>query len=140
MIDTSITFPNDDQLAKLAVEAMNGSYAPYSRFNVGAALVTHDGSVFLGANVENASYGLTICAERVAVFKAITAGHNHITKIAIAASSGEEVFPCGACRQILNEFGPHMEVITIVKGKTCSRHSLDFLLPKSFGPQNLQNI
>jgi len=129
---------SDEELALLAVEAMGKAYAPYSNFQVGAALVTEDGTVFTGANVENASYGLTICAERAAVFKAVSEGKTRITRIAVAASNGEEVFPCGACRQVLNEFGPRMKVITVAAGQMTAQYGLDLLLPRSFGPQDLQ--
>jgi cytidine deaminase len=129
---------SDEELAALAVEAMENAYAPYSRFRVGAALSADGGAIFTGANVENASYGLTVCAERVAVFKAVSAGHTRITRIAVVASSADEVFPCGACRQVLNEFGPSMTVITLSGGKMAGKYPLQELLPRSFGPRNLE--
>jgi len=128
----------DERLAGMAMEAMDQAYAPYSMFQVGAALITASGEVFSGANVENASYGLTICAERVAVFKAVSSGQRRIVRISVAASNGEEVFPCGACRQVLNEFGPEMEIITTSGGRMKAVYRLSELLPKSFGPQDLQ--
>ena len=128
----------DPELALLAAKAMEMAYAPYSKFRVGAALVTEDGVVFTGSNVENVSYGLTVCAERVAVFKAVSSGHTRIARIAVAASSGEEVFPCGACRQVLNEFGPSMPVITYSGGKMAGKYPLSELLPHAFGPGNLE--
>lgn len=128
----------DLQLARLAVEALENAYAPYSRFRVGAALVTDDGAVFVGVNVENASYGLTVCAERVAIFNAVSSGHRKVARIAVACSNGQEVFPCGACRQVLHEFGPGMKVVTLAGDEKVSSYSLASLLPHSFGPQDLQ--
>ncbi|MDH5511153.1 MAG: cytidine deaminase [Nitrospinota bacterium] len=128
----------DEELARMAIGAMEKAYAPYSNFHVGAAVATEDGAIFTGANVENASYGLTICAERVAIFTAVSQGHIRITRVAVAASNLEEVFPCGACRQVLNEFGPEMNVITIARGQMAASYSLSELLPRSFGPADLQ--
>ena len=93
-----------DRLARLAEEVSRKAYSPYSGFSVGAALLAADGAVFTGCNVENASYGLTICAERSAVFAAVAAGCRKITAIAIVASGEELPLPCGACRQVLAEF------------------------------------
>jgi len=128
----------DEELARMAAEAMGKAYAPYSNFHVGAAVATEDGHVFTGANVENASYGLTVCAERVAVFKAVSQGHVRIARVAVAASGVQEVLPCGACRQVLSEFGPGMTVITVSDGRMTASYSLSELLPRSFGPRNLQ--
>lgn len=129
---------SDEKLAAQAIESMALAYAPYSKFQVGAALVTEDGAIFTGANVENASYGLTVCAERVAVFNAVSSGYTTIAAIAVTASNGQEVFPCGACRQVLNEFGSKMKVITTSGGKVVNIYHLNELLPHSFGPQDLQ--
>lgn len=96
---------DEQTLYEMALKATENSYAPYSHFRVGAALLCEDGSVFLGANVENRSYGLTICAERSAVVSAITAGKRRFTAVAIATPDAEgPVGPCGACRQVLSEF------------------------------------
>ena len=109
------------------------AYAPYSKFNVGAALDTGDGHVFLGANVENASYGLTICAERSAVSAAVSAGYRNFEAIAIAGPDDAVTSPCGACRQVLVEFNPEMTVIfTTPHGPVVTTAAE--LLPHSFGP------
>lgn len=105
-----ITISNE-KLIEMAKEAMKNAYAPYSGFRVGAALLTESGKVFTGCNVENSSYGLTMCAERVAVFKAISEGENRFLKIAIVSSSNKLTFPCGACRQVLHEFADDLEIV-----------------------------
>ena len=107
------------------------AYAPYSEFRVGAALETESGHVFAGANVENASYGATICAERAAVFCMIAAGERNITRVAVYAEGPELSMPCGMCRQVLVEHGPHAEVI--VAGPNGTRKTtLAELLPEPF--------
>ena len=95
-----------DSLARAAIEASQHAYAPYSKFKVGAALLAEDGRVFTGCNVENAAYGLTNCAERTAVFKAVSEGATRFKAIAIAGGVGDVAMPCGACRQVLAEFCP----------------------------------
>ncbi len=126
---------NIDALIEQAKQAREGAYAPYSHFAVGAALLTRSGRVFTGANVENASYGLTVCAERVAVFKAVTAGEREFLAIAIASSNGAS--PCGACRQVLAEFGLDILVISVDMDDRVRQWRLEELLPASFGPQDL---
>ncbi|MBF0170899.1 MAG: cytidine deaminase [Nitrospinae bacterium] len=126
----------DDDLLAEAKKAMTGAYAPYSRFRVGAALVTRDGQLFTGANVENASYGLTLCAERVAVVKGVTAGAVGFDRIAVVSSSGEETFPCGACRQVLHEFGTKAVIVAADEGRPVT-HLMTALLPHAFGPDSL---
>ena len=98
--------PNLAKLAEAAIAAADKAYAPYSKFKVGAALLAEDGRVFTGCNVENASYGLTNCAERTAVFKGVSEGATRFTALAIAGGVGEVAMPCGACRQVLAEFLP----------------------------------
>ncbi len=123
----SITMDNRyADLVKAAEEAMKNSYSPYSKIRVGAALLTKDGRVFTGCNVENASYGLSMCAERVAVFKAVSEGFRDFQAIAVASDSVNPS-PCGACRQVLSEFSPDMDVI--YGGKV---HKLRELLPDGF--------
>lgn len=125
-----------DDLALIATKARASAYAPYSKFLVGAALLAKNGDVFTGCNVENASYGLTICAERTAVFKAISEGVREYSAIAISVPGGGS--PCGACRQVLNEFNPSMKVyLADENGVITSKTSLDILLPDAFGPENL---
>jgi cytidine deaminase len=118
-------------LLSKARTARRSAYAPYSRFRVGAALLTASGKVFTGCNVENASYGLTICAERSAVFTAVAAGERRFKAIAIAATAKGIVRPCGACLQVLAEFAPRMRVI-ILNGRTIEEFLLSDLLPERF--------
>ena len=126
-----------DEILARAKAMRERAYAPYSGFAVGAALVTEDGTVFGGANVENASYGLAICAERSAAVSAVSSGHRNFRAIAVAGPETTVTAPCGACRQFLNEFNPQLAVIyTTPQGIT--ETTLDELLPDAFGPNNLQ--
>jgi len=121
-----------------AREATAHAYVPYSRFPVGAALLTEDGTIVTGANIENASFGLTCCAERTAVFTAAAAGHRVITAIAITAPRVETVTPCGACRQVLNEFKPSdADMLVLLDGPAQEIVPLGDLLPRAFGPRDL---
>jgi cytidine deaminase len=119
-------------LVAAARRARENAEARFSHFKVGAALETADGSVITGCNVENATYGLTICAERVAMFKAISEGHRAFTRIAIVADTPTLTPPCGACRQILWEFGGDLEVVLANLGKDEATHRLKDLLPLPF--------
>jgi cytidine deaminase len=132
-----VTSPKDKAILDAAADARRVAYAPYSRFTVGAAILTPQGIVFSGANVENASYGLTICAERAAVCAAVTAGHREFAAIAVVSAGGHA--PCGACRQVLAEFGPTMRVILVDADDPSSVRTttLDQLLPDGFGPASL---
>lgn len=125
------------ELLDAARNARTRAYAPYSKFAVGAAVETQDGSIVIGCNVENASYGLGICAERVALTGAIAAGHKGIRAIAIAGPDGVATAPCGACRQFMAEFDPAMPVTYTGPGEPIVT-TLAHLLPESFGPQSLQ--
>ncbi len=127
---------SDETLLALARKAMERSYSPYSHYAVGAALLCADGRIFQGCNIENASFGLTNCAERTAMFKAISEGAEEFTTIAIAAR-GSAPWPCGACRQVLNEFAPGIRVIVTWDGQV-DEMCLDQLLPHGFGPKSLQ--
>ena len=130
---------NPKDLIKLARGARSKAYAPYSKFKVGAALLAKNGKVYTGCNVENASYGLTCCAERNALFQAVGRGERDFIAIAIVSDSPEPTAPCGACRQVLNEFAPVLEVIMAgAKGQVKTRE-LKELLPDSFGPKSLKN-
>ncbi|MHB1458615.1 MAG: cytidine deaminase [Armatimonadota bacterium] len=123
-----------DALITAAKSAKDNAYAPYSGFKVGAAVLADSGVIYRGGNVENASYGLSVCAERAAVFNAISAGEAIIQAIAIAASSGEPAYPCGACRQVLSEFvqdGGDIDVY-IISDEGVSKHLLSDLLPFAF--------
>ena len=120
-------------LLQAAAKAAKLAYAPYSKFSVGAAVQTASGKIFSGCNVENASYGLTMCAERTAALKAVSEGERDI--IAVALCSEGAAYPCGACRQVLSEFGPDMEVIIgDASGQFSEQMPLSNLLPKAFGP------
>jgi cytidine deaminase len=124
----------DDQALVAAAEAARRtSYSPYSRFAVGAALLCSDGTVVSGCNVENASYGLTICAERNAVFAAVSNGCRSFSAIAVAGPAEAVTSPCGACRQVLAEFSPEMRVLYTVPDGVVST-TLDTLLPNRFVP------
>lgn len=122
----------DKELIKFARQAYKNSYAPYSRTRVGAALLCSNGKLFTGCNVENASYGLTMCAERVAVYNAIAAGQKEFSKIAIASNQRREFSPCGACRQVLAEFSPNISVIWLDKDGKIKSKRLAQLLPSIF--------
>ena len=128
----------DEKLAVLAKEAMKHAYAPYSNFQVGAALLAKDGRVFTGCNVENASYGATNCAERTAVFKAVSEGCREFEAIAIAASSGDHIPPCGICRQVLAEFMPDGKVILDSDKKGMVTYLVRELLPLGFTSEDIK--
>lgn len=119
------------ELYKSAQKAVPNAYAPFSKFKVGAALVTAEGRVFTGVNVENSSYGGTICAERTACCKAISEGYREFSAIAIVSSSGT-AWPCGICRQFLYEFSPNMEVISGEDQDHLTIYKLKDLLPEGF--------
>ena len=127
---------SDQTLLALAKSAMERSYAPYSKFQVGACVLCADGRVFQGCNVENASFGLTNCAERTAIFTAISEGAREFTAIAIAAKNAAP-WPCGACRQVLNEFAPDIRVLVTWDENKTGSATLKDLLPCSFGPKEL---
>jgi cytidine deaminase len=127
-----------EQLIEAAITARQRAYAPYSKFPVGAALLTPDGQIFTGCNVENASYGLTICAERAAVFSAISAGRQRFELLAVATAGGSS--PCGACRQVLVEFSPALPIILVDVDRPgeITESTIQELLPaafRSFRPQ-----
>lgn len=131
------------QLRYLRMEAQavcSRAYAPYSKFTVGAAVLTESGAIFVGANVENASYGLTMCAERVAIFSAAAAGHRKIVGLVLYTPTQSPTAPCGACRQVIREFGqPDMPIISFCDDNSPDgkKWTLNELLPDSFGPENL---
>lgn len=115
------------------------AYVPYSRFPVGAAVLTESGAIFAGANIENASYPMTCCAERTAIYAAVNAGHTVITAVAVTATNVETVTPCGGCRQVLNEFRPPTADMTVIlDGPDLQITSLSALLPRAFGPHDLK--
>ena len=127
---------DDHALLDMAREAMKRSYSPYSSYPVGAALHATDGRVFLGCNVENASFGLTNCAERTAVFKAVSEGAVSFDVLAIAART--KAWPCGACRQVLNEFAPDLRIL-VTWEDNIEEKTLSELLPEGFGPRSMDH-
>ena len=140
---------NADMICRLidrAIEGMSYAYTPYSGFRVGAALLTESGEIYTGCNIENAAYGPTVCAERCAIFKAVSEGERSLKAIAIAGGSETETdmlsgyaFPCGVCRQVMREFAKDVAFKVIVARSITDFQifSLEELLPNSFGPENL---
>jgi len=128
----------EQNLIEEATKAMEHAHVPYSNFAVGAAVRTSDGMIFRGCNIENASYGLTVCAERTAIFKAVSDGYDHFTDIAIVIDLDEGIgSPCGACRQVMNEFNAAINVIMATTSGNVKKASLEQLLPDSFGANYL---
>lgn len=126
----------DEELLALAVKMLDYSYSPYSHYPVGAALLAEDGRVFTGCNVENAAFGNTLCAERTALCKAVSEGARKFTTIAIASRSSAP-FPCGACRQSLNEFTAGNLRVLVTWDGNVRETTLRALLPEGFGPESL---
>lgn len=126
-----------EELLKEAYKATEKSYAPYSGFKVGAALLTKEGKVFTGCNIECASFGGTNCAERTAVFKAVSEGYHEYTAIAVVSAGESFTYPCGICRQVLNEFAPDVDVVLDNHGEM-QVINLKEMLPYSFGPSDLK--
>ncbi len=137
--DRSRPGPNDDveDLMRVAHAAAQLAYAPYSKVRVGAALLGEDGEVYAGCNVENASYGLTLCAERAAIVRAVASGERRFRAIAIATNQPQALMPCGACRQVLLEFAPGLRIH--VQGVQSEIESVNLaeLLPRAFSPRDL---
>src|SRR3954470_5421927 len=133
--------PTPAQLRKLKAAAKSAAaraYAPYSKFHVGAAVLTGSGKIFSGCNVENASYGLSNCAERTAIFNAVAAGETKLRCVVVYTPTKTATAPCGACRQVINEFGPEARVISFCAGGGEIDVSLTALLPGAFGPADLK--
>jgi len=131
-----ITDEEKEKLIQIAVDVRRHAYTPYSHYQVGAALLASSGRIYDGVNVENAAFPVTICAERVAVFKAVSEGEREFTAIAVATVNGG--MPCGSCRQVLAEFG--LETLVIIantQGKILSETTIGDLLPGAFRPQDL---
>ncbi len=128
---------NNKELIKLALEAREKAYVPYSKFKVGAAILTKSGKIFTGCNIESASYTPTICAERTALAKCVSEGHTDIEKIAVVGSLQKISYPCGVCRQFLREFGSDIVVISATGEDNYTEYKLSEILPNSFGPEDL---
>ncbi|AND83872.1 cytidine deaminase [Clostridium tyrobutyricum] len=126
-------------LVSKAFEGRKNAYAPYSNFKVGAAVLTEDGKIYTGCNIENASYGATNCAERTAIFKAISEGHKTIEAIAIVGVINDYTYPCGICRQVISEFASDNTKIILGKGKNeYIVKTLDEILPGAFTKKDLE--
>ena len=122
----------DKELIEISIKAQENAYVPYSKFKVGAALLCADGTVYTGCNIENATYGATNCAERTAIFKAVSEGRRDFTAVAITSSGGGLTYPCGICRQVMAEFSPSMRIILCDRNGSIVTHTLSELLPHSF--------
>jgi cytidine deaminase len=133
----SISESQFTSLKQAAICAAKNAWCPYSGFPVGAAVLAADGQIFAGCNIENASHGLTICAERNAIGLAISAGCREFTTLLIFTATEKPTAPCGACRQVVTEFAPDIDVISVCKGPERLQISMRELLPRSFGPHNL---
>jgi cytidine deaminase len=134
---TKISESARSRLEKAARSAAARAYAPYSRFRVGAAVLCASGKVYSGCNVENASYGLCNCGERTAIFSAVAAGERSIRAVAVYTPTPLPTAPCGACRQVIHEFGPDALVISVCDSKNRIETRLSSLLPGAFGPGDL---
>lgn len=128
---------NTKELIQKALDAKEKAYVPYSKFHVGAALMTEDNEIYTGCNIEIASYSPTICAERTAIFKAVSEGHKKIKAIAIVGDA-DFTYPCGVCRQVIREFGAGAKIIIANSVDEYKEYILDDLLPHSFGPEDLE--
>jgi cytidine deaminase len=127
-----------EEMLRAARKARDLAYAPYSGFKVGAAVLADDGRIFAAPNVENASYGMSLCAERGAVHKAVSEGVRRLEAVAVVASGEGHTWPCGACRQVLYEFGRgELVVVSEAPGGELEEHALAELLPNAFGPDDL---
>ena len=130
----------DQALVELAFTMLEKSYVPYSRFPVGAALEGTDGTVYTGCNVENAAYGSTLCAERTALVKAVSEGCRSFTRLAVVGNSADYCWPCGACRQMLYEFAPDLEVLVARQDHTFVKYTLRQLLPITTPPPRRRRL
>lgn len=126
-------------LVSKALEGRKTAYVPYSNFKVGAAVLTEDGSIYEGCNIENASYGATNCAERTAIFKAVSEGHKNIKAIAVVGIENDYTYPCGICRQVIAEFATEDIKIIIAKSEDEYKvYTLEEILPGAFTKKDLQ--
>lgn len=126
------------KLARIAIDARENAYVPYSKFKVGAAVVTEDDSIYTGCNIENASYGATNCAERTAIFKAVSEGHKKIKAIAIVGDMSTHTYPCGICRQVIVEFATKdIDIILVKNEDDYIIKSMEEILPGAFTKEDL---
>ena len=130
----------DRKLISMAADVMANSYSPYSRFKVGAAVECTDGAVFTGCNIENAAFGVTMCAEAAAIASAVSSGQRAFKRIAIISDGNAYCFPCGVCRQMLNEFAPEIEVLCARSDGRYVSYALTSLLPMAFGNDHMGNM
>lgn len=128
---------NNEKLIAAAKQARENAFAPFSNFRVGAAVETKSGKIYAGCNVENASYGLTVCAERVAIWKAVSEGEREFINLVVVADTGELTPPCGACRQIIWEFCGDVAVTLANLADKCETFQMSELLPRAFGREFL---
>jgi cytidine deaminase len=129
--------PDVQRMLEAARGALKNAYCGYSKFPVGAAVLSTDGEIFAGCNVENASYGLTMCAERNAIFQAIARGHTNLKALLVVTPTEGPTPPCGACRQVMNEFNPEADVFIFGSGNQPLHFRLSELLSNAFGPLNM---
>jgi cytidine deaminase len=132
-----MTHLREDELVEAARRVMERAYAPYSQFRVGAAVLGATGQIYAGANVENASYPVGLCAERSAIATAVSAGERTLLAVAIATDTDEPVCPCGMCRQMIREFAEDLPIVLSTRADERHRHTLSGLLPHSFSPRDL---
>ena len=126
------------KLSKLAIDARENAYVPYSKFKVGAAVITVDGSIYTGCNIENASYGATNCAERTAIFKAVSEGHKKIKAIAVVGDMSTNTYPCGICRQVIVEFATDdIQIILVKNEEEYVVKTMEEILPGAFTKEDL---
>lgn len=133
----------NEELAALAVKAMDNAYVPYSGYRVGAALLTKSGKIYTGCNIENAAYSPTVCAERTAIFKAVSEGEREFVKIAVAGGKNGEISgefpPCGICRQVMAEFcNGDFEILVVNSKNSFTVYKLSDILPYSFNPEHIK--
>ena len=128
----------EEELIRRAREARSKAYSPYSRVKIGAAVLTRDGSIYAGCNIENSSYGLSNCAERTAIFKAVSEGRRDLVSMSIVGDSEDFTRPCGACRQVMVQFNPRLRIIRVgLDDGYRSETTAEKLLPEAFNPSSL---
>ncbi len=128
-----------NKLLLAAKEAQNNAYVPYSNFPLGSAILTDDGKIYSGTNIENAAFGLTICAERSAIFTAVSEGHRKIKAVLLLSDTKKPISPCGSCRQVINEFGEDVEVVMMTNDGKEIIMSGNELLPGAFNDRSMEN-